>query len=49
MLVPECTSTYYVLFFIVVVSASNPKNFFVERVTIFIVQSTWLIWVGLVE
>jgi hypothetical protein len=49
MLVPECTSTYYVLFLIVVVSASNPKNLFIERVTIFIVQSTWLIWVSLVE
>jgi hypothetical protein len=35
MMVRECTSTYYVLFLIVVVSASDPKDLFVERVTIF--------------
>jgi hypothetical protein len=49
MVVQECTSTYYVLFWIVVVSASDPKDLFVERVTMFTVQSRWLIWVGLVE
>jgi hypothetical protein len=32
MMVRECTSTYYVLFWIVVVSASDPKDLFVERV-----------------
>jgi hypothetical protein len=49
MMVRECTSTYYVLFWIVVVPASDPKDLFVERVTMFTTQSTWLIWVGLVE
>jgi hypothetical protein len=49
MRVRECTSTCYVLFWIVVVPASDPKDLFVERVTMFTVQSTWLIWVGLVE
>jgi hypothetical protein len=49
MMVRECTSTYYILFWIVVVPASDPKDLFVERVTMFTVQSTWLIWVGLVE
>jgi hypothetical protein len=48
-MVRECMSTCYVLFLIVVVPASDPKDLFVERVTIFIAQSTWLIWVGLVE
>jgi hypothetical protein len=48
-MVQECTSTCYVLFWIVVVPASDPKDLFVERVTIFTVQSTGLIWVGLVE
>jgi hypothetical protein len=33
MMVRECTSTYYVLFWFVVVSASDPKYMFVERVT----------------
>jgi hypothetical protein len=32
MMVRECTSTCYVLFWIVVVSASDPKDRFVERV-----------------
>jgi hypothetical protein len=32
MMVRECTSTYYVLFWIVVVSASDPKDLFVECV-----------------
>jgi hypothetical protein len=45
----ECTSTCYVLFWIVVVHASDPKDLFVECVTMFTVQSTWLIWVGLIE
>jgi hypothetical protein len=29
----ECTSTYYVLFWIVVVPASDPKDLFMECVT----------------
>jgi hypothetical protein len=49
MMVQECMSTCYVLFWIVVVPTSDPKDLFVEHVTIFTVQSTWLIWVGLVE
>jgi hypothetical protein len=49
MMVRECMSTCYVLFLIVVVSASDPKDLFMECVTMFIVQSTRLIWVGLVE
>jgi hypothetical protein len=49
MIVREHTSTYYVLFWIVVVSASDPKDLFMECVTMFIGQSTGLIWVGLVE
>jgi hypothetical protein len=32
-------STHYVLFWIVVVSASDPKDLFVECVTMFTVQS----------
>jgi hypothetical protein len=32
-MVRECTSTCYALFWIVVVSASDPKNMFVECVT----------------
>jgi hypothetical protein len=35
MMVQECTSTSYVLFRIVVVPASDPKDLFVKRVTIF--------------
>jgi hypothetical protein len=34
MMAQECTSTGYVLFWIVVVPASNPKDLFMERVTI---------------
>jgi hypothetical protein len=34
---------------IVVVPTTDPKDLFVERVTMFTAQSTWLIWVGLVE
>jgi hypothetical protein len=33
MIVRECTSTCYVLFWIVVEAASDPKDLFVERVT----------------
>jgi hypothetical protein len=33
MMVRECRSTCYVLFWIVVVSASDPKDLFMERVT----------------
>jgi hypothetical protein len=33
MMVRECTSTDYVLFWIMLVPASNPKDLFVERVT----------------
>jgi hypothetical protein len=33
MMMRECTSTYYILFWIMVVHASDPKNLFVERVT----------------
>jgi hypothetical protein len=34
---------------IVVVPASDPKDLFVESVTMFTSQSTGLIWVGLVK
>jgi hypothetical protein len=43
MMVRECTSTCYVLFWIVVVPASAPKERFVECVTMFTMQSTGLI------
>jgi hypothetical protein len=33
----------------VVVPASDPKDLFMERITMFTMQSTRLIWVGLVE
>jgi hypothetical protein len=33
MMVRECTSTSYVLFWIVVVPTSDPKDLFMERVT----------------
>jgi hypothetical protein len=49
MMARECMSTCYVLFWIVVVPASDPKDLFVEHVTMFTAQSTRLIWVGLVE
>jgi hypothetical protein len=49
MMVQECTSTCYVLFWIMIVSANDPKDLFVERVTMFPAQSIWLKWVGLVE
>jgi hypothetical protein len=48
-MVRECTSTGYVLFWIVVVPASDPRDLFVEHVTMFTVQITGLIWVGLVK
>jgi hypothetical protein len=34
MMVQKCTSTCYVLFWIMVVSASDPKDLFMERITI---------------
>jgi hypothetical protein len=34
MMVRKCTSTCYVLFWIVAVPSSDPKDLFVERVTI---------------
>jgi hypothetical protein len=49
MMVWECMSTGYVLFWIVVVHASDPKDLFVEHVTMFTAQITGLIWVGLVK
>jgi hypothetical protein len=39
MMVRECMSTCYVLFSTVVVPASDPKDLFVERVTMFTVKS----------
>jgi hypothetical protein len=33
MMVRECTSAHYVLFWIMVVHASDPKDLFMERVT----------------
>jgi hypothetical protein len=49
MMVRECTSTCYILFWIVVVPASDPKDLFVEHVIMWTTQSTCLIWVGLVK
>jgi hypothetical protein len=43
MMVRECTSTCYVLFWIVIVHASDPKDLFVKRVTMFTMQSIGLI------
>jgi hypothetical protein len=48
-LLRECMSTRYVLFWIVVVTARDPKDLFVEHVTIFYHTITGLIWVGLVK
>jgi hypothetical protein len=48
-MVRECTSTSYVLFWIVVVPASDPKDLFLERVTMFTARIVGLIWVGLVK
>jgi hypothetical protein len=49
MMVRECTSTGYVLFWIVVVPASDPKDLFMERGTMFTAQITGLICIGLVK
>jgi hypothetical protein len=49
MMVRECTSTCYVLFWIVVVPASDRKDLFMERVTKFTAQITGLIWVSLIK
>jgi hypothetical protein len=49
MMMPECTSTSYVLFWIMVVLASDLKDLFKERVTKFTAQIKGLIWVGLVK
>jgi hypothetical protein len=48
MMVQERMSTGYVLFWIVVVP-SDPRDLFVELVTMFTTQIIWLIWVGLVK
>jgi hypothetical protein len=48
-MVRECTSTCYVLFWIVVVPTSDPNDLIMDSITMFTAQSTWLIWVGLVE
>jgi hypothetical protein len=39
MMVWECMGIRYVLFWIVVVPTSDPRDLFVERVTMFTVQS----------
>jgi hypothetical protein len=49
MTVQKCRSTCYVMFWIVVVHPSDPKDQFEERVTMFTTQSIWMIWVDLVE
>jgi hypothetical protein len=49
MMVQEYKSTDYVLFWIMVVPASDPRDLFVECVTMGTAQSTGLIWVGLVK
>jgi hypothetical protein len=49
MMVRECTNTCFALFWIVVVSASDPRDLFMEHVTMFTAQSTELIWVDLVD
>jgi hypothetical protein len=49
MMVRECTSTDYVLFWIVVVPASDPKDMFIERATMFTAQIIGLTLVGLVK
>jgi hypothetical protein len=43
MMVRKCTSTYYVLFWMVVVPASDSKDLFMKRVIMFTVEITWLI------
>jgi hypothetical protein len=42
MMVWECMRVCYVLFWIMIVSASDPKDLFVECVTMFTAQSTGL-------
>jgi hypothetical protein len=49
MMLRECTSTSYVLFWIMVVPASDPMDLFIEHVTMFTTQSVGLIWVGLLK
>jgi hypothetical protein len=49
MMVRKCTSTCYVLFWTVVVHATDVKDLFVECVTMFTTQITGLMWVGLIE
>jgi hypothetical protein len=39
MMVQECMSTHHLLFCIMVVPASDPKELFMERVPMFTVQS----------
>jgi hypothetical protein len=48
MMVRECMSTCYVLFWIVVVTTSDHTDLFVEHVTMVTAQSIGLIWIGLV-
>jgi hypothetical protein len=43
MMVRKCTSTYYVLFWMVVVPASDSKDLFMKCVTMFTAEITWLI------
>jgi hypothetical protein len=49
MMVQECVSSCFLLFWIVVVPVSDSKDQFGECITMFTVQSTRVIWVGLVE
>jgi hypothetical protein len=49
MMAHECMNTGYVLFWTMLVPVSDPKDLFVDWVTMFTAQSTGLIWVGLVE
>jgi hypothetical protein len=49
MMVWECMTTCYVLFWTMVVRASDHKDLFVECVTMFTTQFTGLIWVCLLE
>jgi hypothetical protein len=49
MMVRECTCTCYVLLWIVIVHASDPKDLFMGRVNMLTVQNIGLIWVGLVK
>jgi hypothetical protein len=49
MMVRECTSTRYILFWIMVVPASDPKDLFMEHVTMFYRAIIGLVWVGLVK